>query len=114
MNTTMPALDLKVRIRKKKESSRSSEHTQSRYARQNRLIYLVYICSSLSFHVVCKRHESYHQGEVDAGEGLFERRLAHTSSVATAIRSFTLPKLSRAGRTSSEKTGEPSGSGGAE
>ena len=54
-----------------------------------------------------------HQGEFDP-EGLFERRLAHTSSVATAIRSFTLLKLSRAGRTSSEKTGEPSGSGGAE
>jgi hypothetical protein len=64
--------------------------------------------------MVCERRASCHQEEFDPGEGLFERRLAHTSSVATAIRSFTLPKLSRAGRTSSEKTGEPSGSGGAE
>lgn len=42
------------------------------------------------------------------------RAAAHTSSVATTIRSFRLEKLSNAGRTSSEKTGEPSGSGGAE
>lgn len=39
---------------------------------------------------------------------------AHTSSVAAAIRCFTLPRLSSAGRTSSEKTGEPSGRSGAE
>lgn len=45
---------------------------------------------------------------------LFSRRLAQTSSVATAIRSFMQPILSRAGRTSKEKTGEPSGSEGAE
>ena len=55
-----------------------------------------------------------HQRESGPGEDLFERRLVHTSSVATAMRSLTLLKLSRAGRTSREKTGEPSGSGGAE
>ena len=75
--------------------------------------YRRYIRSCPSFHMVCKRREFCHQRGSDPGEGFFERRLAHTSSVATAIRSFTLPKLSRAGRTSSEKTGEPSGSGGA-
>lgn len=37
----------------------------------------------------------------------------HASSVATVMRSFTLPTLSKAGRTSREKTGLPSGSGGA-
>ena len=41
-------------------------------------------------------------------------KLAHASSVAATIRCFTLPKLSNAGLTSKEKTGEPSGSGGAE
>ncbi len=42
------------------------------------------------------------------------RNVDHASSVATAIRSLMLPKLSRAGLTSSEKTGDPSGRGGAE
>lgn len=48
------------------------------------------------------------------GGGFWARYVAHASSVATEIRSFKLEKLSNAGRTSSEKTGEPSASGGAE
>lgn len=43
-----------------------------------------------------------------------DRKEAQTSSVAIEIRCLILPKLSIAGRTSREKTGEPSGSGGAE
>jgi len=42
------------------------------------------------------------------------RNAAHASRVAAATLSLTLPKLSRAGLTSSEKTGDPSGVGGAE
>jgi hypothetical protein len=48
------------------------------------------------------------------GEDGLSRRFAHTSSVAAITRSLMLPKLSNAGRTSREKTGLPSGSGGAE
>ena len=48
----------------------------------------------------------------------FERspllQLAKMSSAVAPKRSRTLPQLSKAGRTSSEKTGDPSGSGGAE
>ena len=57
------------------------------------------------------RHHASHHGVPDVLPCL---KFAQTSSVVTDIRSFTLPKLSSAGRTSRENTGDPSGSGGAE
>ena len=53
-----------------------------------------------------------HWALCELSRALFSRSAAQASSVAAAMRCLMLPTLSSAGRTSSEKTGEPSGSGG--
>lgn len=60
-------------------------------------------------------------GDATGGKRNYERSLdfsglnaAHASSVAAESLDLTLQMLSNAGLTSREKTGEPSGSGGAE